>query len=387
MTANVLANKFNTELDEIATSEMQCISVGVPRTLLSPLHSALGGIILGLTTVFFLATTGRLIGLSGVFEGVFTFEKDQFHWKILFTCGFMFAAQLFMVLFPKSLDQHGLGASWTLMVLGGFFVGCGTRLANGCTSGHGICGMARLSHRSITAVLMFMASAFTTSTAMFGMAGLQYPADEWDDPKPSIALSFFTANVILAFISCFGYTEQWKESIYSLAAGFLFSVGIIVAGMGRRPKVLNFLLLGVSDWDYSLLFVLGFAVIICFVFFRVVLQNLCTPLMCHHEPRHKESDEVQADKQSVSENEKHLSSQAQAKLPACSICKFCIPTNADIDLKLVIGACLFGIGWGLTGLCPGPAIIQCAAGIPKVTYGFLPAMIAGVYTAKILKTL
>jgi len=409
---------------------MQLVSP-VPPTTPTPLLSSIGGLLIGASTVFFLAFNGRLIGLSGICEGVALCEKDNFCWKISFTSGLMFPAQILVVWSPSFFNQHGYQSSWAVFVVSGLFVGCGTRLSNGCTSGHGVCGLARLSSRSIAAVLIFLVTAVATANSLFGVAKVKdQGSDKMDSVHPWIIILFLVINVSSVLFSIVSKRKKWREVFSSLFAGAIFSFGLILSGMVQRPKVLNFLMVGSVNWDYSLALVLGFAVILCFVMFRVILRNLESPLLCelrrkilsnkvYTDEDVRKVQEVNGDQEKDEENEIlensssgltpiapnkskpkqesfNLSEVQQCKLslPQENIhfnlqsydgCTFGIPNNTIIDLPLVIGAFLFGVGWGMTGVCPGPGLLLSAAGLPKVAFGFLPGMVVGMYTAFWLK--
>jgi hypothetical protein len=121
-----------------------------------------GGMLIGVAASILLLFNGRIAGVSGVFGGLLL---DRTHpdrsWRALFLVGLVAGAGLFALLGTGAAP----GASplgWTGVAVGGLLVGFGTRLGNGCTSGHGVCGLARLSRRSFAATLSFMAFGFLT---------------------------------------------------------------------------------------------------------------------------------------------------------------------------------------------------------------------------------
>ncbi|MEZ8141109.1 hypothetical protein A1OK_09910 [Enterovibrio norvegicus FF-454] len=123
-----------------------------------------GGMLLGVSGLVLLAFNGRIAGISGIVGGLLKPRKSEFSWRLLFLSGMVIAgltAPQFGFEYPD-LSSLAPSISPMIAVLAGLLVGIGTRLANGCTSGHGICGMGRLSKRSIAATLIFMTAAFVT---------------------------------------------------------------------------------------------------------------------------------------------------------------------------------------------------------------------------------
>ncbi|MGJ3353293.1 YeeE/YedE family protein [Providencia sp. Je.9.19] len=126
----------------------------------TPLSAALGGVLIGLAVALLLVFNGRIAGISGILAGILKPIKGDIGWKVAFILGIMIAPSLF-IYFAYS-PEVVITTSMPILILAGLFVGFGTRLGGGCTSGHGICGMARFSRRSIVAVLIFMVVAFIT---------------------------------------------------------------------------------------------------------------------------------------------------------------------------------------------------------------------------------
>lgn len=128
----------------------------------TPLLSSIGGILIGLAAVGLLYTNGRIAGISGIIAGVLHPEPDNTQWRILFIAGMLFGALLILWLFPMALAVH-IDVPTAVIVLGGFLVGLGTRISNGCTSGHGVCGVGRLAPRSIVASASFFIMAMISA--------------------------------------------------------------------------------------------------------------------------------------------------------------------------------------------------------------------------------
>lgn len=136
------------------------------------------------------------------------------------------------------------------------------------------------------------------------------------------------------------FDNRKAQLILSFACGILFAIGLIISQMVNPAKVLNFLDVA-GHWDPTLAFVMGGAVLVTFPMFRLILKRP-HPLFA---------------------------------------LKFYVPNRADIDVRLVAGAVLFGVGWGIAGLCPGPAITALASGFLPV-FGFVVAMAVGALIYK-----
>ncbi len=121
----------------------------------------LGGMLIGLAAVLLLALNGRIAGVSGILSGAVT-ARDRFErsWRLLFLLGLIIGPAFYRLFFGPLVMQIQTGLA-TLMAAG-LLVGFGTRLGSGCTSGHGVCGIARLSPRSILATITFIISGMLT---------------------------------------------------------------------------------------------------------------------------------------------------------------------------------------------------------------------------------
>lgn len=124
-----------------------------------------GGVLIGLSATLLLWLNGRVAGVSGILNGVIFPASGEVAWRVAFLLGLIIAAGLYMALVPGAplprSDFSRVG-----LVVAGLLVGFGTRMGNGCTSGHGVCGLGRLSMRSLVAVVTFMAAAITTTFVM-----------------------------------------------------------------------------------------------------------------------------------------------------------------------------------------------------------------------------
>lgn len=121
----------------------------------------IGGAIIGLAASLMLLLQGRIFGVTGILAGVFFSKGKDRSWRIATVIGLMTGAMFIHFIRPEYFHYEFKGDLW-MMVVAGFLVGFGTRLGSGCTSGHGICGLPRLSYRSLVAVCTFMATGAVT---------------------------------------------------------------------------------------------------------------------------------------------------------------------------------------------------------------------------------
>jgi len=124
----------------------------------TPVSAAIGGALIGLSAVLLMVFTGRIAGISGIFAGFINPQTTDRAWRVAFIGGLV-AAPLTAALLEHTVPTPRMPGSYIVVVIGGLLVGFGTRLGSGCTSGHGICGIARLSPRSIVATGVFMMAA------------------------------------------------------------------------------------------------------------------------------------------------------------------------------------------------------------------------------------
>jgi uncharacterized membrane protein YedE/YeeE len=124
----------------------------------TPVSAAVGGALIGLSAVLLMLFTGRIAGISGIFAGLINPRTEDRSWRAAFIAG-LIAAPITAMLVGYPVPAPQMPASLITVIVGGLLVGFGTRLGSGCTSGHGICGIARISPRSIVATCAFMAAA------------------------------------------------------------------------------------------------------------------------------------------------------------------------------------------------------------------------------------
>lgn len=129
----------------------------------TPVSSFLGGMLLGLASAALLFFVGRIAGISGIFGGLLHATRGETLWRACFIGGLFAGGLLVLFLHPTTLTFQ-VERSVPALIVAGLLVGIGARLGNGCTSGHGICGLGRLAPRSVVAVAVFMAAAVASAT-------------------------------------------------------------------------------------------------------------------------------------------------------------------------------------------------------------------------------
>jgi len=135
----------------------------------TPISAFIGGLIIGTSAVLFILLNGRIAGISGIVGGLLKPIKHDVLWRVVFIVGMLMAPLVYSLFAP--LPNIQVDANYPLLVLAGLLVGFGTRYGSGCTSGHGICGISRLSPRSIIATCSFMASGIITVFLMRHVLG------------------------------------------------------------------------------------------------------------------------------------------------------------------------------------------------------------------------
>lgn len=127
----------------------------------TPISAMVGGALIGLSVSLLFLFNGRIAGISGILNGALYAPKNDRAWRLLFLAGLILGGIVIQLLMPNFNSPRVNYPLW-LLGTGGFLVGFGARMANGCISGHGVCGIARLSMRSILATLIFMCAGIIT---------------------------------------------------------------------------------------------------------------------------------------------------------------------------------------------------------------------------------
>jgi hypothetical protein len=395
-----------------------------PTFGISILYGFLGGILIGGAAAIMLLGAGEIMGFSGIISAILqnpyrAMNDPSQQWKFTFLSTFLLSA---IVVFLPWADQDRIEAiasitsPWAYLI-SGFLVGFGTKIGNGCTSGHGICGMARLSKRSIVAVMTFMGFAVATTivTSPEQATGQYFTFLRKNANVTYYPWIFPVVAAIVVLMTLYGYwlerkrsqdkeqeqavsidyvnqgPEQAQPSSSSLdpeiqanaekeqqqgtqddanhqegrkrvpaaIAGIVASGGLSLSTMVYPEAVRNFLdlpAIGRGTWDPTLMFVMMGALFVSFASYQFV-------------PNHS-----------------IISSCPKMECPYIGN-KFGVPTNTSIDAKLIGGAMCFGIGWGITGACPGPALLLTMTGLSGMVIQWWPAFFVGSWLGEGLKML
>lgn len=333
--------------------------------MFTPIHSLLGGSLLFLASQQYSLLLGRTFGCSSILSGpVLNFKGSWASLQAQALSGLLLGAVLMQTYgthllvpaqAPQSANLHGRETGtailYTYAALAGSLVGFGTRLANGCTSGHMLSGLARLSKRSAVATLCFFTSAVLCvrvvgTGPLYPSSAPAYRVSPHDAHHVRqlgvVVVALFTSSALLASLAYRSRRRATWRSITALSAGVNFAAGLLISGMSRPEKTLGFLnLTHTTSFDPSL--------------FMIVLGGLL-PNFCLHQ--------FLGSKTPILDTQSHLSN------------------NNKIDAKLVIGSLLFGVGWGLYGICPGPAIVGLATPTKELV-SFVIASLVGSKLASV----
>ena len=135
----------------------------------SEINALMGGALIGLSAGMFLWLNGRILGVSGIVGGLLTPKPKDIAWRVLFVLGVLIGGFVIQEI-GFSINKESFSRGIWSAIVGGLLVGVGTTLGNGCTSGHGVCGISRFSIRSIIATMAFMITGMATAS-LFGLFG------------------------------------------------------------------------------------------------------------------------------------------------------------------------------------------------------------------------
>lgn len=316
--------------------------------------ASIGGFLIAVATSLNLYLKGRITGNSGVLYAIWSRDEGSNIWRIGFILGLLCSGSIVRVSSIDKVtffdDQTSFNKDFSIgaIIISGILVGFGTKLSNGCTSGHGVCGIPRLNWRSYAAVGVFLSSAIGIATLRHHVPFLEGNSffEKWgktlyeNSEITRDAIYFSSLGIVLlasfAFLVFYFVSEYDKEksrdfsdSATGLLVGILFGAGLSISGMTKRTRVINFLAIS-KDWDASLLFVLGVSVSVNFITFYFILKREDNPIF---------SD---------------------------TPCK--VKPSSDINFNFLFGSCMFGVGWGISGLCPGPVMTNFLLFIPLTIF-------------------
>lgn len=302
--------------------------MSIVLTSYKPIDAAIGGVLIGLGSGIFMLLTRRIAGNSGMLKivvlGKAKAQEDAS--KLLYLLGLILSGIIFRFALPEAFD---LPVTPTLATLcWGFLVGLGVTFGNGCTSGHGLCGLSRFSLRSLVAVPTFMVAAIAASTistfSRQGSTAVALPAAPVTIAPRTLHVALVAIGVLalalpLALMVTSGErSKPLREALVGLWCGLCAGTGLTIGGM-VRPSVIT-AALSPARVDFSLWELFMVALCTTFLLYRLAHKVLKVSEACA----------------------------AKAK-------------KGDIDKKLIVGALLFGIGWGASGYCPGPLIVAVAS--------------------------
>ncbi|WP_166268235.1 YeeE/YedE family protein [Marinobacter caseinilyticus] len=134
--------------------------ISIDWSAFTPWASLIGGVLIGLSAAAFILLSGRIAGISGILGGLFNPHKSDVVWRLMFLAGLIGAPVVWLAF--NTLPAIEIEAGAPVIIIAGLLVGIGTRYGSGCTSGHGVCGLSRLSPRSLVATVSFMLAGFLT---------------------------------------------------------------------------------------------------------------------------------------------------------------------------------------------------------------------------------
>ncbi|KAG6867006.1 hypothetical protein C0991_003922 [Blastosporella zonata] len=309
----------------------------------TPVQSFIGGIGLSLPVHALLLLNGNVFGISGFVHRAVLGGKES----ICAVLGLILGGA-----YVGLLEGHGpapfqLGVG--RVALAGFFVGLGSKLSNGCTSGHMICGLSRFSLRSLVATITFFITGVITVQLLPGELP---PTSYMDWSLGPYGKALLGSQLAVSALLCSFATRNWSPPkngpeprpnsrlLVFLATGFEFALALRFSNLSESERVLSFLDLPFRpSFDPSLAFLAAGA--------------LPTSIILYHFFRG---------------SEKPLLGE-----------RWSIPQGAPVDVRLIGGAALFGIGWGLAGICPGPGLVNLGRALTNGS-GIVPVAIwlAGV---------
>lgn len=305
--------------------------------------TTLGALLLHQATTSLLFNNGSILGVSGLLRQLLNTRSLV---SVLFFAGIAFSYAIMSALAPQALPEYPT-VKWDqksilFTAVTSLLLGWGTKGCGGCTSGHMLCGLSRLSPRSLLATAIFFTTAATTfHLTNPSLATSVCPSDvSCYRTAPSLvltskplflllSLSALGVEIIPRLLSIHVSKKAASRTTY-LLAGFTFGLGLLISGMASPDKVRAFFAfslfpLNITKWDPSLTLLILFG----------ILPNMV-----------------------------HIQWRGLTKAPKFDT-HFSLPTKTmkDVDVRFVLGAAAFGVAWGASGTCPGPAVLR-AVGQP-----------------------
>ncbi|KAJ5778174.1 hypothetical protein N7520_001420 [Penicillium odoratum] len=318
--------------------------------MFTPIHTTLGALLLYQASSGLLFHNGAVLGISSLLSGSILHPSRD---NVPIVAGLVSSVIPVWLLAPSLLPSNPAAPSSLASVASTFAVGVlmgwGTKNGRGCTSGHMLCGLSRLSPRSLIATALFFTSALITASFDGGSSIPRCEMGPCYSPiYPSVAdMVFMSGAVVLSGITNFFVVpkilarSEESRTLFSYLAGLEFGLGLFISGMADSAKVLGFFsfLTDLSRFDPSLALIIVFGIgpsLVTYLSNRP--EQICD----------KEKPEM---KPTLAE---------KWRLPTATV--------ADIDWRFVAGSVAFGVAWGLNGVCPGPAILRA---VIQPTWGLI----------------
>eukprot|EP00403_Amphidinium_massartii_P025469 CAMPEP_0178405264 /NCGR_PEP_ID=MMETSP0689_2-20121128/18310_1 /TAXON_ID=160604 /ORGANISM="Amphidinium massartii, Strain CS-259" /LENGTH=363 /DNA_ID=CAMNT_0020026275 /DNA_START=103 /DNA_END=1194 /DNA_ORIENTATION=- len=297
----------------------------------TPVESGIGGMLVGLASAMTMLLDGKICGQSGIYGGFVRSVLIQpvSMWNMIYLVGIATAGVCDYILAKRDFSLPGpIPLSIATYALAGACGGVGTRLGCGCTSGHGVVGLARFSVRSFVAVCTFMAFGFITVNAKLLVSGTHSSFSIAPLAMPPVTFTWVAVALSAVTLVLTLLTMKYFGGIVPLASGFIFGLGLGASGMTSQYKVIGFLTLA-GEWDPSLAFVMGGALAVTVPAFAYARSKMDRPL--------------------------HATAKWEGPGPGP------FAGSSKFDMLFVLGNALFGIAWGIAGICPGPGFTAAPA--------------------------